>query len=98
MIIVAGSLYVDPAEREAYLAERVGVMQHARSVAGCLEFALTADPLTADRIIVLERWESDSDLLRFRSGEAGSGPEPADWPTIRDAAVAKYRIAAVEAP
>ncbi len=26
MIIIAGSLYVDPAERDAYLTERIGVM------------------------------------------------------------------------
>jgi hypothetical protein len=41
VIIIAGSLYVDPADREAYLAERVGVMAHARAAAGCLDFALT---------------------------------------------------------
>ena len=98
MIIIAGSLYVDPAERDAYLTERIGVMEHARSTAGCLDFALAPDPLARDRIIVFELWESDADLMRFRAGENGPGPEPGPSPTLRDAAVSKYRISAVEDP
>lgn len=98
MIIVAGPLFVDPAEREAYLAGCVSVMEHARSVDGCFDFTLTADPLEPGRINVFERWESDEQLLRFRSGEAGAGTQTGPQPELRGADVAKYRISGVEAP
>jgi hypothetical protein len=54
-------------------------------------------PLEADRINVYERWESDEDLLRFRSSGDPGAPEP-DVPELLSAEVRKYRIASVEAP
>lgn len=94
MIIVSGRLYVDPADRDAYLNGCREVIEQARRSPGCLDFALTADPIEPGRINVYERWESDELLERFR----GTGPEPEQAATIRHAQVAKYRIAAVEAP
>jgi len=53
-----------------------------------------ADQIDPERINVYERWASDGDLLRFRSVD---GANPA-LPPLAAAAVAKYLIAAVEAP
>ena len=94
MIIVAGVLHVDPADRDRYLAAVHDVTRQARSAPGCLDFVQAADPVEADRILVYERWESDEDLHRFR--DAG-GPE-LQLPQIRDADVHKYRISGVEQP
>ncbi|MFI7488018.1 putative quinol monooxygenase [Micromonospora echinaurantiaca] len=94
MLIVAGSLYVDPAERGAYLASCVETIRQARSAPGCVDFAISGDPVEPGRINVYERWESDERLLAFR----GSGPPEAQVAAIRGAEVHKYRIAAVEAP
>lgn len=52
------------------------------------------DLLEPGRINVYERWESDEDLARFR----GAGPDSEQSAKILDAAVAKYRISATEAP
>ncbi|PRX43437.1 antibiotic biosynthesis monooxygenase [Prauserella shujinwangii] len=94
MLIVSGTLHVDPAERERYLDACRAAVARARSTPGCLDFALSADLLDPGRINVYERWSSDEDLLRFR----GSGPEPGTLPEIRAADVAKHRIAATEPP
>jgi quinol monooxygenase YgiN len=94
MIIVSGRLSVDPEARAAYLDGCRAVLEQARSAPGCLDFALSADPLEPGRINVYERWESDEDLARFR----GSGPSDEQNTQIRDASVAKYRISAVEPP
>ncbi|QDY06711.1 antibiotic biosynthesis monooxygenase [Micromonospora sp. HM134] len=94
MFIVAGSLYVDPAERDAYLASCVEVVRQARSAPGCVDFAIGADLVEPGRINVYERWESDDELLAFR----GSGPEQEQVAAIRGAEVHRYRISAVEAP
>jgi quinol monooxygenase YgiN len=62
-IIVSGSLHVDPAARDAYLAARVPILAHAREAAGCLDFSLSADLIDTGRINVYEQWRSHEDLL-----------------------------------
>ncbi|GAA3394293.1 putative quinol monooxygenase [Cryptosporangium minutisporangium] len=94
MIIVAGQLFVDPADRDRYLTAVADVARVARQAPGCHDFVQAADPIDVGRINVYERWESDQDLERFRtSGEPA--PEP---PPVRGAEVHKYRISSVEAP
>ena len=36
MVIIAGQIFVDPAQREHYLAGCVGVVEQARCAPGCL--------------------------------------------------------------
>ncbi|WP_410820433.1 putative quinol monooxygenase [Micromonospora sp. 050-3] len=94
MLIIAGSLQVEPTAREAYLSGCEEVIARARATAGCLDFLLAADPLEPGRIHVYERWESAEQLAAFR----GSGPEDAQEAVILDADVQRYLIAGVEAP
>ncbi|MFC4148146.1 antibiotic biosynthesis monooxygenase family protein [Micromonospora mangrovi] len=94
MFIVAGTLYVDPAERDAYLASCVEAVRAARSAPGCVDFAVSADLVEPGRINVYERWESDEQLLAFR----GSGPSEEQATAILGAEVHKFRISGVEAP
>ena len=94
MIIVAGSLYVHSGDRDRYLAAVADVARSARASAGCHDFVQAADPIDPGRIVVLERWDSDDDLHRFRTS---GGPE-LQLPPLLSADVHKYRIAAVEAP
>ena len=96
MIIVAGPLHVDPADRDRYLDLTADVAVLARAAPGCLDFVQAPDPLDPSRINVYERWESDEDLHRFRT--SGGPEEPAEVPELRAAEVRKYRIAGVEAP
>ena len=86
MVIVAGHLVVDPAERTAYLADCVQVVTAARATDGCLDFALSPDVVDAGRINVYERWESLEAVEAFR-GAGVSGEQAAQ---IRSASVAEY--------
>ncbi|MEU7651753.1 antibiotic biosynthesis monooxygenase [Micromonospora taraxaci] len=94
MLIIAGSLRVEPDARDAYLAESAQVIAQARATAGCLDFLLAADPLDPGRIHVYERWESPEQLAAFR----GSGPSDQQEAEILDADVQRYLISGVEAP
>ena len=96
VIIVAGTLHVDPDDRDRYLLAVREVADQARRFPGCLDFAQSPDPNDSGRINVFERWESDDALLAFRS--AGTDDDGPDAPQILSAAVAKYRIASVEDP
>lgn len=97
MLIIAGHLRVDPAQRDRYLTATAAVAPLARDALGCLDFVQVADPVEADRIVIYERWESDEDLMAFRTS-GGPDDDAAAPPDILDADVRKYRIAAVEAP
>jgi quinol monooxygenase YgiN len=91
VLIIAGWLRTTPGQRDAYLEACHRVVELARQAEGCLDFALSADPLDPDRINLHERWASGADLDRFR----GSGPEPSQLAEIVDADVARYGIASV---
>lgn len=92
MIIVAGWLDVDAAERDKYVAECTQVVELARAAPGCLDFNIAADIVEPSRITIYERWETDEALATFR----GSGPRSEQTAQIRAADVRRYRISSVE--
>ncbi len=89
MIIVAGPIHLDPAEREGYLDGCREVIEAARAADGCLDFHLAADPVDPGRINVFERWETVEAVEAFR----GSGPSDEQGAAILGAAVVQYEIA-----
>jgi quinol monooxygenase YgiN len=94
VLIIAGSLTVDPADRAAFLAANSDVIGLARQAEGCLDFVQAADPVDPARINIFERWESEDDLLAFR----GAGQPSSDSPPIQSADVKRFVISAVEDP
>ncbi|WP_435769407.1 putative quinol monooxygenase [Nocardioides sp. SYSU DS0651] len=98
MIIVAGSLTVAADERQRYLDAVEQVTREARRAPGCLDFVQSADLVEPTRIVIYERWSSEEDLHRFRSAGDPAKAAPAELPQVVAADVAKYRVAAVEAP
>ncbi|WP_067652435.1 putative quinol monooxygenase [Nocardia harenae] len=91
MVIVAGHITVDPADRESYLAGCVAVVEQARRAPGCLDFSISADLLDPGRIDIFERWESQAAVEAFR----GSGPGADQSAQMLAASVAEYDIAEV---
>ena len=89
MIIVAGHLIVDSAERDSYLAGCEEVVLLARRAPGCLDFAIGADLLDDTCVNVFERWASRAELEAFR----GSGPSDGQWAAILSASVEEFVVA-----
>ncbi len=90
MIIVSGSIRVDPASRDAYLEGCRVMIEGARSTPGCLDFHLAADPVEPDRINIYEQWDSVAAVEAFR----GHGPSPDQMAEISSAAAYQHEIAA----
>jgi quinol monooxygenase YgiN len=88
MILVAGALFVEPADRDNYLAGCRSVVEKARSTIGCLDFALSPDLVDPRRINVFERWVNQDELARFR----GSGPSDDQSSAVQDADVQEFHI------
>lgn len=94
MLIIAGHLDVDPAERDGYVAGSEEVVRAARAAAGCLDFTITGDLVDPGRVCIYERWDTEEHLLAFR----GSGPSDDQQAAVLDADVKRYVIASVGDP
>jgi quinol monooxygenase YgiN len=88
MLIVAGSISVAADRRSAYLDGCVEVLAAARAAEGCLDFAISPDPLDAGRINVYERWATREQLLTFR----GAGPSDEQQADVLAASVEEYEV------
>ena len=97
MIILTGTVDIDPNKRDAALAAACPHMTATRAQAGCLDYNWSADHLTPGRIYVYERWESQEALQKHFDGP--------HYPAMRDtiaahglraADVLKYRPAIAE--
>ena len=91
MVIVAGHITVEPQQRESYLAGCVSVVARARGAAGCLDFAITADPIDPGRVNIFERWESQAALNTAR----GNAPGFEQAEAMLSVSVADYDVADV---
>ena len=91
MVIVAGHVTVEPQQRESYLAGCVSVVERARGAAGCLDFAITADPIDPGRVNIFERWGSQEALETF----PGNAPGNEQGAAMLSASAAEYDIAGV---
>jgi quinol monooxygenase YgiN len=61
-VIVAGWYTVDPKRRDEVVENFKDLVLRARSAPGCLDFAITADPVDSNRINNFEFWQSEKDL------------------------------------
>jgi quinol monooxygenase YgiN len=80
MLIVAGTFDVDPGERDAFLEGRLEAMRTTRGEPGCLEYALSADPVDPSRVMLFERWADqesfDGHMKAVQSAPRSTGPAP----------------------
>jgi quinol monooxygenase YgiN len=68
MIIVAGTVDVDPERRDAAIEAGCPHMEATRAQSGCLDYVWSADPLVPGRIYVFERWEDAESLTAHFAG------------------------------
>jgi quinol monooxygenase YgiN len=97
MIIIAGTVDIDPAQRAAALAAGRQLEAETRRQPGCLDYVWTVDGLSPSTIYVYERWESEEALAAHFKGPYYRGMrETIGAHGIRGAKVAKYQIAVSE--
>jgi quinol monooxygenase YgiN len=65
-VIVSGWVTVDPKKRDAVVESFKDMVLRARSAPGCLDFAMTADPVKPGRLNLFEFWRSEKDLKAWR--------------------------------
>lgn len=93
MILIAGTVDVDPERRDAALEAGKPHVEATRAWNGCLHYAWGADLLVPGRIYVFEKWESEAALAsHFAGPHYRAMRETIARFGLRGAAVSKYRI------
>ncbi|MEU3274454.1 antibiotic biosynthesis monooxygenase family protein [Saccharomonospora sp. NPDC006951] len=67
MLIIAGHVEVDPGNRDTYVAAHHDLLERARAARGCLDVAISADPLDPARVNIFERWNTKENLDAWRA-------------------------------
>lgn len=94
MLIIAGKLYVNPSERDTFVEGHRDVVERSRKQPGCLDLAVSADPLEENRVNMYELWESEELLDAWR---AVAGP-PSVSVEILGGDVQKHQISSSGPP
>lgn len=93
MIIVAGTVELDPAQRDAALRAASPLFNATRAQPGCLDCVWCADPSIPSRVYVYERWQDTPALAAHLAGPCYRGMlEVLGRHGLRSADVAKHRI------
>lgn len=93
MIVIAGTVDVDPEKRDAALEAGCPHMDATRAQKGCVDYVWSADLLVPGRIYVYERWETEEALARHFAGPHYIGMrDTIAAHGLRGADVSKFRI------
>lgn len=97
VIIIAGTVDVDPERREEALEAAREHMEATRQLAGCLDYVWSGDPMTPGRIYVFERWASQGQLeIHFASEHFVAMRDTIAARGICGLDVSKYQIGIIE--
>lgn len=93
-LIIAGKLYVDPRDRDRFIAGYRGIVEQARQQPGCLDLAISPDPTDVGRVNLFEYWESRETLDAWRA----IAPPPSVSVAIKDDQALKHEISKTDLP
>ena len=89
MLVVAGTIDVEPAQRQAFLEGRRDAVRSTLEEPGCIEYAFSADLLDPGRVRIFEQWETGQHLdAHLARSEGGGG---SDVPILA-AEILRYEI------
>ena len=66
MLIIAGHLILAPSDRDLFVDGHLDLIKLARQAPGCLDLAISADPVDATRVNNYELWKDEESLAAWR--------------------------------
>ncbi|GAA1665008.1 hypothetical protein GCM10009745_03510 [Kribbella yunnanensis] len=94
-VIVAGSVWVDPAARDQNVAAHQVIVRAARAYPGCLDCSISPDPIDPGRVNIFEYWDSEETLNTWRAIAPSPDPTTA---TIESQKVFLHEVSASGPP
>ena len=96
MLIIAGTLTVDPDHRAAMLDAVAPMVEASRAESGCQEYVFSPDPHDPTLVRLFELWDSEEALAEhFASAHMATWQATAADLPITGRNIAKYTIAEV---
>jgi quinol monooxygenase YgiN len=96
MLVVAGQIRLDPANRDAAIAAAVEVMKATQQEAGCISYTFSADLADPGRFLIFEEWESPEALAaHFKTPHMATFQAAMGGFGIREMKVQQYEISSV---
>ncbi len=93
MIVIAGTIEIDPEQREVALNRAKSCIDGALTQPGCEAYTWSADLNAPERIEVFERWSREEDLrAHFAGPHYKAMLETMGAHGLRSANVSKYRV------
>ena len=96
MLVIAGSVSLDPAQHAAAVAAARDMMTETRKEPGCISYTFSADLEQPGRFLIFEEWQSADALrahfaaphmARFQQAVGGLG--------VREMKVQRYEVSSV---
>jgi quinol monooxygenase YgiN len=96
MIVIAGHVVLDPAQREQAEAAAREMMCETRKEEGCISYTFSADLEQAGRFRIFEEWESDAALAaHFASPHMARFQQAVGGLAVREMKVQRYEVSQV---
>jgi quinol monooxygenase YgiN len=94
VIIIAGTISIDPSKADQALADAVEMMKATHEEQGNLAYVFSLDPLVPGQIQLFEKWESEEALAAHSASAhmAEFRPKMGGW-GVTGADIKKYEIA-----
>ena len=96
-VLILGSMHMASGVRETTLVDTAKLVEETRTQAGCLHYVWCADPTSATRVYVYEKWASVEALAAHLAGPYYQNMLAVLGTSgVTDIEVAKYKVAVEE--
>ena len=96
MLVIAGTISIDPEKREPAVAAAVEMMRETLEEPGCISYVFSADLTQPGGFRIFEEWESQEALdLHFKTPHMAKFQGVIGGLGLRDMKVQRYEIASV---
>ena len=96
MLVIAGEIEIDPANRDKAIAAALRVMEETRREAGCISYTFTGDFADQGRFRVFEEWESQAALeTHFASPHMAAFQAAVGGLGVKRVAIQRYEVSSV---
>lgn len=96
MLVIAGTLSLDPAKREQAIAAARELMAETRKEPGCISYTFSEDLENAGSFRIFEEWKSQQDLeLHFKAPHMARFQQAVPSLGIRGMKVQRYEVSSV---
>jgi quinol monooxygenase YgiN len=96
MLVIAGTIAIDPAHRQTAVEAALEMMRETRKEPGCISYVFSADLDDPGRFRIFEEWESQAALdAHFKAPHMAAFQRVVAQIGIKEMSVSKYEISSV---